>query len=439
MDMSYSLFRYYYSLASDVNIFEPLIKELQAGGISLVNGSFLSEGQTDNRAGNQCRLLSLENMSVLTVEIKQAQGSWSSYLEEMTVMEEKSGVISDFLLGQVTVLTASDQDWNIVLEQGEELTHLQAVIKLKLNRGHLARLNWAWPHDQAFYICNLEEENRLDSRLLEQGLPLLEARLIKLHRIASLFRERQHAVIYEKEELDHKLSAVLHSNLVPEQAQQIETDDLELQVQELSASYGMLAGNYRIILEGASKLTSLISGVQRKLKNEPSFASNGESIDSFLSPYFKRLEGLKSTSEALQISHQNHQAAIDVVRSKIDLLMSRENIKLQTSIKELLEVNIAIQKQSLTLQVSAGLIEFIVLAYYSLSIWKYLSPDAFHKVPAWGQFCLIMSFAGVVVYATHLIAERMQGHRHINRKLAIACTLLLIIFSTILGLSIFLH
>ena len=86
-------------------------------------------------------------------------------------------------------------------------------------------------------------------------------------------------------------------------------------------------------------------------------------------------------------------AAIDVVQTQVDLMRSKESVELQRQFNLVLAQNVDLQRKSLTLQIAAGFVEFIVIAYYSLSIWKNLSdPNIFHHIPA----ILTLIIAGLV-------------------------------------------
>jgi hypothetical protein len=104
-----------------------------------------------------------------------------------------------------------------------------------------------------------------------------------------------------------------------------------------------------------------------------------------------------------------------------------------------METNTAIQKQSLTFQFAAGLIEFIILAYYSHSLWKSLVPGAYHAIASWIQLLFVIAFSANTVYLTHLIAEYVQGEKHVKRQLQFFLAMLVIILVTVLVASVILQ
>ena len=90
------------------------------------------------------------------------------------------------------------------------------------------------------------------------------------------------------------------------------------------------------------------------------------------------------------------------------------------------------QKQSLVFQYAAGLIEFIVLAYYSHSLWKNLAYQAYNMIPASIQFMVVLLFSGHAVYCTHLLAEYIQGEHEVKNKVAIALLLMALLLGVII-------
>jgi hypothetical protein len=246
-------------------------------------------------------------------------------------------------------------------------------------------------------------------------------------------RDRNQVVIKERRELDDRLKGFLHLDLVTEDAQQGNViEEYEKHLNLLSSGYGKIVNNFALIQDGYQRLTDLSEELQRQLAIEPSLVLSDKTLQQVLLPFQRRLTELDQTLDDLRLSRESHQAAIDVIRSRIDLLMSKENIETQTQIRSLMETNTAIQRQSLTFQFAAGLIEFIVLAYYSHSLWKNLAPGAYDAIASWIQLVFVLVFSGGAVYLTHLIAEYVQGEKHIKKRLLIFLLLMMITILTVL-------
>jgi len=307
---------------------------------------------------------------------------------------------------------------------------------MDIDQGNLGRLGRLWPNDQAFYCCGLKTANKLNQAFLLRGLPLIEAALLRLKAVNSFLRDQKNTITKEKDHLDSELSGILHSHLVSEKGSRSEAQELEVKIEELSIAYGKLAGDYGTVLSGTNRVSTMIDAFNKQLKSEKGLKISAELQEDIMSPYQNRLNELQALGNELKISRENHQAAIEVVRSKIEIMNARSNIATQEEIRALMELNITMQKQSLIFQYAAGLIEFIVLAYYSHTLWSHLAHAAFVAIPSGFQFLVVLLFSGNTVYCTHLLAEYLQGDHHVKKYLMLAGLSLSIIFVIILAASI---
>jgi len=211
-----------------------------------------------------------------------------------------------------------------------------------------------------------------------------------------------------------------------------EAMELEEQIEGLSRAYGKIAGDYNTLLSAANRLSSLLQSFRQQLGSLRGADFSEGFISEMINPYLIRLREIEEAQNSVIISRENHRAAIEVARSKIDIMNARSNIATQKEIRNLMQLNVTIQKQSLVFQYAAGLIEFIVLAYYSHSLWSHLAHGAYAVIPGWIQFLVVIAFSGNTVYCTHLMAEYMQGDHHVKNKLiAAAIPLFLILFIVI--------
>lgn len=407
--MAFFLYRYYYLMADEPEKSEQLSQALTQAG-------FLSEYKPQKARG--LSHLQYSTMSIQVAEIMDAGDTWTDALNLLEECEKAAGVGRD-LLGKITVLGSSNNPWENVLNMAHGLCPYRDLIQFNAREGVLARLDWKWPHGHAYYLYATDSPGPAVRRFLQAGLPILEASLIRLNMVNNLCRDRKSVVDRERQEIESRLSHVLHTQLVANQGTAKEADELEDQIKELSSAYGILAGDYSLISEMAVKLQTLIDDVMQNIKGQRLLDISAETMDTMLHPYRSRVIQLKQSVEDLKVSRENHQAAINVVRSRIDIMMSRENIETQARIKDLMELNTSIQQQSLTFQVAAGIIEFIVLAYYSHSLWKSLAHNAYAVIPPWLQGIVVVLFSYATVVFTHLVAEHRQGHEHVKKKLLI--------------------
>lgn len=423
--MPYSLFRYFYFLEDDLPRVDQFTEILNNSGFT-GNSAFFNPGRWHNR-------LLYGNMIVLVAAISDGTG-WESGQSQLEDLESQAGIKGD-LLARVTVLHDSSDAFDGSLEEARKLCPYRDAIPFGTRQGQLARLDWKWPHGQAYYLFNDPVPGKA-SNFFSSGLPLLEASLIRLNMVSNLFRDRHSTVDKERQEMDKQLSHILHTQLVSDKAPLKEADELEAQIQELAATYGILAGDYSTLSEASNKMQDLIKAVVQHIRTQPFLKLEPELLTTILQPYQERLRQLQKSQEDLDSSRENHRAAIDVVRSRIDIMMSRENIETQERIKDLMEINTAVQKQSLVFQVAAGIIEFIVLAYYSHSLWKALAHNAYALIPPWLQFIVVLLFSYNTVQVTHLVAEYRQGDHHVKGKLIAYGISLAVILAVIITASV---
>lgn len=429
--MPFSIIRYYLYLEDEQAVFDNFACILKNNGLNYQHSSYSRKLKINDPEQFFYELESAK-IKILVVKAGQADSSWSDLLGLLQSLEKQAAIHDEHFLGKVSVLMGSDLAWKKLLDNASSLLSYRTAEEIEIDRGKFARLSGPWPIKEVYYACTVQDESKAIDRLIGHGLAILEAKLINLRMISGLFRDRRNTINAEKELLDDKLSNILHSHLVSEHGSLREVEELEDQIQELSASYGIIAGDYSVVLDGCNRISSLLDSLSRQLDSEAAMQLGPEFKSKLLEPYQRRLQELINCAEELRISRENHQAAIEVVRSKIDIMNGRANIATQEQIRNLMELNISMQKQSLVFQYAAGLIEFIVLAYYSHSLWSHLAHDAYLAIPAWIQFIFVMAFSGNTVYTTHLLSEYIQGEIHIKRKLIFSIIPLIAIFITVL-------
>lgn len=435
--MVYSLFRYYYFLEDDTPDSQLFLEALKSAGFQTESAGYFIREATDHEIILQTQPYG--NMDVWVLKLHGGDGNWKQYISLAEEWESETGLKKSDLLAEITVLAADAGSWDSLENTLRELCTYQELLEFPLAGGRLARMGWRWPKGKAYYLFSGDSGSRPLDHLLTAGLPLLEAAWIRLNLISHLFRDRNQTIQKEKLELDQQLSQILHTQLVSESAPLKEVEELEQQIQQLSAAYGILAGDYSSITNSCGQLMDLIGDVQRQIQLERSFRFEPVLIDTMLASYREILDQLQKTTEEIKTSRENHQAAIDVVRSRIDIMLSRENISTQSQIRNLMELNTTLQRQSLTFQVAAGIIEFIILAYYSHSLWKNLAHSAYELVPSWLQFIIVVLFSANTVYCTHLLAEYKQGEHHVKKELLLSAVPLILICSIIIIGSIVLE
>ncbi len=375
-------------------------------------------------------------MMVMAVKTTQEAEQWSEGLKQLGEWEKQAGLSSDELMGKLTILVGAACQWTELLEQACTLIGCPDAVSMRLDHGNLARLSAEWDKGENCYLCGLDEFKPASLQFLFRRLPLLHGSIIRLHMLDGILRDRDMAISQEKEELEQKLINILHSKLVMSQASLTATDELESEIEGLAGAYGILVGDQKMIIDGIKRLDLQLKSLERQVVNEPALHVPPALFQQLTESYQQCLVDLRNTHNELKMVREDYQAAIEVVQSKIDIMNSRTNIATQEQIKGLLEVNTAMQKQSLVFQYAAGLIEFIVLAYYSHTLWSHLDHAAYLAIPGWIQFVVVFLFSGNTVMVTHLLAEYMQGEHHVRRKLIITTIPLVLIFLLVVVASV---
>jgi hypothetical protein len=425
---AYSVLRYYFYLDEDSDKIQGLINTIQS---SLPLNLYDPRNYKDGWTPGLYHELETDNVKILAIDLNAADSSWQSDLSLLASFEKTAGIEDDCLLGKASVLCGQGLEWDMLLEEAAGNIAVKEQIAAEIDRGQIARVFDSRVKGETNYVCRLDNYTALNLRVLMEGLPQLQAWMIKLQMIVSLLRDRHQTIIREKEDLDKRLSQILHTHLVTDQSSLDQSIELEEQINGLSSSYGKIAGDYALLSDDCKKLNSLLSELDQQLRIQSGLKMDEDVRKRLIQPFQTRLTEMLGSLEELRMSRENHQAAIEVVRSKIDILNSRANITTQDQIKDLMEVNTQMQKQSLVFQYAAGLIEFIVLAYYSHSLWSHLAHNAYNTVPGWIQFLIVILFSGNTVYCTHLLAEYLQGETHVRKKLWYAGIALLLVFTLI--------
>ncbi len=436
--MAISVLRYYYFLEDDMAKMDQLCSELKRSDFKPDEGAG-SWRLFSSEEGQQLNRMRYGNMLLLVLGVRRLQGRWASILGPLDEAEQEAGLPGSDILARVTIFGSDEGSWEQLLESAHGVCAYRDAIRFDIDHGQLARLNWKWPHGNACYLFRQEGLSPALDSFFGASLPLIEAAMIRLNMVSDLYWDRLAIVSKERQECDTRLSHILHTQLVSERVPLKEVEELEEQVRELSFSYGILAGDYSLISEGSNRIAGLVDDVIRQTKGKYVVHLKLDQMETVLQPYRDRLAQLKKAEEDLRMSRENHQAAIEVVRSRIDIMMSRENIATQERIKDLLESNTSIQRQSLTFQVAAGIIEFIVLVYYSLSLWKELAPTAYMLVPPWLQLAGSVLLSATAVDFTHLLAEYQQGEKQVKGRLAFFAIVLFLFLAMIILASIILQ
>jgi molecular chaperone GrpE (heat shock protein) len=424
-----AVFKYYIYLADDQDKLEPWLSSLKSQGFQILSRR---SDRSKERPNKSIKELDQERSKILVLECWEAETGLKQTLAELEKLES-AHLSPDLLLGQVTLIASTQMAWSDIVGLIPSPGSQPKSFAMSMTTGQMYRTALA---HHVYYACQPQDFDSSTLHLFNQGLPLIEAGYLELRMISRLLRERSRMVEQELRDLDQQLSRILHTHLVTEQKESKQAEELEEQIQALSSAYGMLATDMNLINEGRRRLQRKWERFQTRLGRERALVIDDDQLGILGQPFLDTLDNLNELSQTLITTRDSHQAAINVVRSRIDIMNSRTNIATQEKIRELMELNTAIQKQGLAFQLAAGLIEFIVLAYYSHSLWKNLVHNAYNNIPAVYQLIAVLLFSSLTTYLTHLLAEYVQGHTQLRKRIILTGLPLLLLLLIILLASI---
>jgi len=418
------VWRFYYFMAEDIESLQKLTDIFHGHGLLLdTSNTFESDRQTEGTMYN----LDYPQGKLKILAVKPTHGNehWQTALKELRTWEEEDPLAAMDIVEVLTIIAGT--------EQREEAAKTVAAAQTggdiyTLQKGRLSCLKRDRSKHQTIYLFSRDNNETDDLSFLSRRLPLLHGGVLRLQALDFLLHDRLLSIGREKEEIQRGLIKVLHTKLVMNQATLMAAEELENEIQTLAAAYGKLVEDQNMLVDGQKNFDAAMLALQRQINVEAFWQEPAAVFAQLTEPYQQRRDEMNRLRDELNEVQEDYRAAMNVVQSKIEVMNSRTNIATQEQIKGLLEVNTEMQKQGLVYQYAAGLIEFIVLAYYSHTLWSHLQHAAYTVIPSWIQFITVMLFSGNVVWATHLIAEYNQGEHHVRTKLRIALFLFLLLF-----------
>lgn len=347
---------------------------------------------------------------------------WRKIRKEMKINELN-------LLGETTLLLAPSEifDENLLLKQSRELSLSSTVFKTCTHYGKLVHFFDLEDEDHHIYALFPKDNLKPDLKstidtFLEECLPFLDLTLFKLEKKSKYYSEQIRDILKAKEEIDDEISNILHFHLeVKREMKGVEsdrTDILDRTMENVSDIYSSLVLNARVIKRAHSDLNNELNLLMEAVER---ITLAGDEKNTFFTKYQRRyqskLRDFASAFEDVNDTLENIKTTIEVIQARIELVRNKESVIIQKQIKNLLDQNVVLQEEGRTIEIAAGLIEFIIVMYYTLNIWKTLTPPLiFEKIPASLKFALLLLFAGDVVLATRLAVDFIKRKRGIEGK-----------------------
>ncbi len=249
-----------------------------------------------------------------------------------------------------------------------------------------------------FYIVHEEDEHKTFD-LLTSRIPTIEALIFKLARQSGYFKDQRHFLKSKKSDSDQRLSDILSQWTTAKSSSEGNIDLLEKDVERLSAIYGELVGSLKTIKNAHDTIARDLTALESLLKERITRAADLEHFkNTFTGEYSSLLKDLEFDDDLLHRALDDTRATIEVVRTRIDLERSRESFLLQ--------------REGVSVQAAAGLIELFIVWFYTLEAWELLaSKEVFEHIPILLRLGIDVVFAVSVVALTHFTAKLLQKEK----------------------------
>lgn len=390
-------------------------------------------------------LFTFENYGIIEILFSSHYAETTKdWQENKNFIKEKSEEISDYLdsaLGRTSLLIGrGKKDW--FLSQTHNVFPSAEIEQTDLTAGTLYRFEEKeWSHSYALQLRDeqveaIEAEPAAED-FLTKDFPLLDLSFFRLEREARYFQEQKKTLTKERREFDQEVSAILHKEVVLTKTKGAEIGALESEIGTLSRMYGMLASSRITIKQAHGTLDQDLRRTSRLI--EDLLAPNAKEKDlttHYLPLYRRYLSSLAFEDELFKQSLENAKAAIDVVQTRVGLLRSSESLLLQRQTKGLLDQNILLQEEGISLRVAASFIEFVVVFFYTLEAWKALAEERIATVPVPWQFGLVFAFGLSIVLCTHFAAKVLRQKKKFSLKLLLAVLFAFILIGLMAAVTI---
>ena len=189
--------------------------------------------------------------------------------------------------------------------------------------------------------------------------PEMDSLIKKLGRTARYFEQQRQTIVSERADVDREVGALLHRQVVTDTTGAVGAALLEDQIVSLSRMFGMLATDSLLVRRSSEGISRYIKQLNRELKAITVPGSSDEIGAHYINHFSLDLAETHAESHNLDFSRQNAQAAIEVVRTQVEIMRAGEEAAIQQQSQEILSRSLVLQKERLALQVAAGFVEFV--------------------------------------------------------------------------------
>ncbi|RJQ45684.1 MAG: hypothetical protein C4534_04075 [Gaiellales bacterium] len=367
------------------------------------------------------------------------QSQWRGVLESIEADRGRAGTDEATILGETTLLVAGElgDDELISAAAGVFPDSNLLITDIDPSVGGGSRPLWAYVLERRkgqrdFFVLAASTPDTL----VESLLPEVDSVLKKLGKTAKYFAHQRQTIVKERLQVDKEVSAILHERVVAG-GDTYDPDRLERDIAVLSRMFGVLATDSQLVRRAAEQIEKDRHRLDFALS--PVRASGGardEATEYFTTRYDSELASARAEGVNLDFSRGNAQAAIEVVRTQVDLLRAGEEAALQAQTKEILDRSLLLQEERLALQVAAGFIEFVLVFYYTLKSWEgVVGHGIFDHVPSLLRLLVVAGVAAGATIGTHSLAAAIR-QKKANGGVWLAAALIVMSLAGLVTLSV---
>jgi hypothetical protein len=250
------------------------------------------------------------------------------------------------------------------------------------------------------YVLVTREPAQAEWFLLPRLVPL-DCLTYQIQRQLGFYEDQHHSLLEQEEELNRKIGAILYRK-------EVDHKDLEKEVEKTAEIYGLLT-NYGYLLSNALRiLRSDLAGLEKLAKGTVN-PRDGYFYGHHRARLKRFLALLAATQQNFSRSLDHAKAAIDVMKSRVDLVNSGTNLGLQKQLSSLMHQNVTIQEEALVMASAATMVEFFIVLYYGFGVWKTLAGEQIMQhIPVLLKAGLMVGFSLAVVVGTHKAAKAIK-------------------------------
>lgn len=362
---------------------------------------------------------------------------WRRGLRRLQADRERIFADGISIFGETTLLASTTATGGFAAAAAA-VTSAGTVLKSELSPAmggdHAVLVNLLDHGDRArdFYAMAAADPDTIITTLFPQTDSLIK----KLSHTAAYFEEQRRTIVGERAEVDREVGSLLHRQVVSGAQQAPDTLRLEEQIDSLSRMFGVLATDSQLVRQSTESLKRDFDLLGQSLI--PLLGNGLDEIGGhYLDAFGRELAATRDETRNLDFSRTNTQAAIEVVRTQVELLRAREEAALQEQTRELLSRSVVLQKERLALQVAASFIEFVLVFYYLLKSWEGIAGmEPVERISPLLRLVVIGGMSASASVGTHFLAQTLSSRSWRSRGLWISIACLVASFAAMVMLTV---